>query len=99
MRGEINIPYLSALGNQALLPQQHRDPVSKVTRELRPPSLPASVEVPEFSFGQPSAGLINRMGNMSHQIHFLLWRSPRLGRQLNRESSEPVLSLCQTLIG
>lgn len=69
MRGRINIPYLSALGNQALLPQQHRDPVSKVTRELRPPSLPASMEVPEFSFGQPSAGLINRMGNMSHRIH------------------------------
>lgn len=68
MRGGINIPYLNALGNQAFLSQQQWEPVSKVMRELRPPSLPMSVEVPKFTSRQPSAGLINRMGNMNHQI-------------------------------
>lgn len=68
MRGGINIPYLNALGNQAFLSQQQWEPVSKVMCELRPPSLPMSVEVPKFTSRQPSAGLINRMGNMNHQI-------------------------------
>lgn len=67
MRGGINILYLNALGNQVFLSQQRQDPVSKGMRELRPPSLPRSVEVPEFSFRQPSAGLINTRGNMNHQ--------------------------------
>lgn len=68
MRGRINIPYFNALGNQVLLSQQQWNPVSKVMHELRPPSLPISMEVLGFGFGQPSTGLISRNGNMKYQI-------------------------------
>lgn len=58
----MNISYLTALGNQAFRSQQQRDPVSRVMHELRPPSLPMSMEVLGFGFGQPSTGLISGGG-------------------------------------